>query len=326
MREDMRKITLLAVILSSLSTQAQLPANIRQLLSKEGGMNMTLPSGMFLEKCEKLDSCLLKVTYRVSFLSDTLRKDSREEDIQILQVGKNLTKCFSYPLYQNDSIRTLMKSKGVYENLPRVNKTYLPEDVYTFIKEKRNEVLYRGTEDALPFYWYSEDTPQIKWNLSDETKTIIGYNCRKASCNFRGRSYIAWYTMDVPLKTGPYKFSGLPGLILSIFDTANEYSWICIGLEKSKCKTSIERYSCKSYKTKKTTRESIRKEILKTKEDPVAAYNRNGKFIIVHNFGGGYGFMIVDYSADLMKGFKGDFYNMISHDLPSEPYNPVEKE
>lgn len=132
--------------------------------------------------------------------------------------------------------------------------------------------------------------------------------------------------MDIPLRTGPYKFSGLPGLILSISDTANEYSWICIGLEKSKCKASIERYSCKSYKTKETTRESIRKETQKAKEDPVSAYNRNGKFIIAHNFGGGYGFMIVDYSADLMKGFKGDFYNMISHDLSPEPYNPIEKE
>jgi GLPGLI family protein len=70
--------------------------------------------------------------------------------------------------------------------------------------------MQRGSEDVLPFYWYSEETPKINWKLSDETKTMIGYNCKKATCRFRGRNYIAWYAMDIPIKAGPYKFSGLP--------------------------------------------------------------------------------------------------------------------
>lgn len=189
---------------------AQLPPDFKQLLLNEGDSGMTLPGGMFLEKSEPLGECLLTVTYKLSFVNDTLKKNKRSTDILKLQIGKDVTKCYSYLLYRNDSIRTLMKKKGIYQNFPRVYRPYFSEDVYTFLKSNKTQVMQRGSEDVLPFYWYSEETPKINWKLSDETKTMIGYNCKKATCRFRGRNYIAWYAMDIPIKAGPYKFSGLP--------------------------------------------------------------------------------------------------------------------
>jgi hypothetical protein len=44
---------------------------------------------------------------------------------------------------------------------------------------------------------------------------------------------VAWYATDIPISRGPYKFAGLPGLILKIADTENLYSFECIAIEKS---------------------------------------------------------------------------------------------
>ena len=50
---------------------------------------------------------------------------------------------------------------------------------------------------------------------------------------FRGRDYIAWYTEEIPYPYGPYKFSGLPGLITCIYDTQREHIYTLVGFEKA---------------------------------------------------------------------------------------------
>lgn len=66
-------------------------------------------------------------------------------------------------------------------------------------------------KDAIPVY---------DWNLQNETETIIGYSCKKATTErilFGRKQYItAWYTEDIPINSGPMDFTGLPGLILQI--------------------------------------------------------------------------------------------------------------
>lgn len=61
-----------------------------------------------------------------------------------------------------------------------------------------------------------EDLPLQKWKLHDEIKKIGSYTCKKATTSFRGRNYTAWYTDEIPILGGPWKFDGLPGLILEV--------------------------------------------------------------------------------------------------------------
>ncbi len=78
-----------------------------------------------------------------------------------------------------------------------------------------------------------EVTEQLKidWNIKDESKNILGYNCRKATCRFAGRNYEAWFTMEIPIQDGPYKFQGLPGLIVNIADEEYEHVFELIRIE-----------------------------------------------------------------------------------------------
>jgi GLPGLI family protein len=78
-------------------------------------------------------------------------------------------------------------------------------------------------------------TNGLKWKIEGEKDTILlGYNCQMARTSFAGRNYIAWFTPRIPINDGPYKFQGLPGLIVKISDTKNEHRFTLTGIQKLK--------------------------------------------------------------------------------------------
>lgn len=61
------------------------------------------------------------------------------------------------------------------------------------------------------------------WKLSDEKKQIKNITLQKATTNWGGRNWTAWFTTEIPFQEGPYKFHGLPGLIVEVFDDKSNY-------------------------------------------------------------------------------------------------------
>lgn len=43
-----------------------------------------------------------------------------------------------------------------------------------------------------------------------------------------GRDWVAWFTNDIPIQDGPYKFCGLPGLIIKIEDDTKTHKFILV--------------------------------------------------------------------------------------------------
>jgi GLPGLI family protein len=80
-------------------------------------------------------------------------------------------------------------------------------------------------------YFFEEQNEVLDWTILSDTTQILGNNCQKALTTFRGRSYIAWFAPDIPLSAGPYKFRGLPGLIVKVEDTKSNFVYECIGIE-----------------------------------------------------------------------------------------------
>jgi GLPGLI family protein len=73
-------------------------------------------------------------------------------------------------------------------------------------------------------YAYSENQP-FQWKILNETAKIGEYNTQKAETQYGGRTWYAWFTTEVPFQDGPYKFSGLPGLIVKAEDSNEDYSF-----------------------------------------------------------------------------------------------------
>lgn len=67
-----------------------------------------------------------------------------------------------------------------------------------------------------------EKAPRFNWVITKDSMTILGYKCVMAKMDFRGRRYTAYFTTEIPIAAGPWKFNGLPGLILQIEDDRNQ--------------------------------------------------------------------------------------------------------
>lgn len=75
-------------------------------------------------------------------------------------------------------------------------------------------------------YQYSE-VVNFNWNIKSNKKRIIsGYSCANATTYYGGRAWSVWFTSEIPLNAGPYKFRGLPGLILEAEDATGSYKFI----------------------------------------------------------------------------------------------------
>lgn len=120
-------------------------------------------------------------------------------------------------LYESYSTfgRNINKSLKVANEL--VKPSLYSKKAYTLIKDYNKNVLLFNVE-----YGILRDTlNRIKWKIFPETKTILGYKCKIAKANFRGRDYIAYFCPEIPISDGPFKFQGLPGLILEIYSMDN---------------------------------------------------------------------------------------------------------
>ncbi|MCJ7934848.1 MAG: GLPGLI family protein [Chryseobacterium sp.] len=79
------------------------------------------------------------------------------------------------------------------------------------------------------------ETGLLIWdtNFNDE-KEVLGYKSYKATTIFNKKLYVAWYTKEIPISEGPYRFKGLPGLILELEDEKGYSTFKAVGIEKKK--------------------------------------------------------------------------------------------
>lgn len=103
---------------------------------------------------------------------------------------------------------------------------------YTIYKNHlTNQVTYADAI-ANKKYRYDEQPDAVRWRTAPETQSVAGYRCQRATTSFRGRDYVAWFTRQIPVSDGPYKFSGLPGLIVALQDTRGHYRFDMVQLRE----------------------------------------------------------------------------------------------
>ena len=125
----------------------------------------------------------------------------------LLQVGANTTRFLAERRYKADSVLTIRGIPSAYNTNGDIFHFF---DTYTISNNKCLFTCRFGMDDIM----YEEALPEIAWDLQDSVTSICGHLCRGARATFRGRSYYVFYAEDIPVSAGPWKLSGLPGLIL----------------------------------------------------------------------------------------------------------------
>ena len=193
---------------------------------------LLLMSFSALSDAEKLD----KVLYRIVYNADV--KDHKESKMYhetgILEIGDSIS--YFYGLDLKNHLLAI-ESKGQRARIDMNDPTTWPTvisltfGVYRNYPSKGKSTYYHYIHEPRIFY-YEEDIPQIDWQLVSGDTTLLDYQCKKATCKFRGRDWTVYYTMDIPISEGPWKLCGLPGLVLYARESLGEFTFSCAGIEK----------------------------------------------------------------------------------------------
>jgi len=85
--------------------------------------------------------------------------------------------------------------------------------------------LQKNISDA--FFLVKDSVRKIKWKITDETRVIAGYPCRRANGLVLDSIYVvAFYTDKITVSGGPESFSGLPGMILEVALPHENVTWV----------------------------------------------------------------------------------------------------
>ncbi len=196
-----------------------------QIISIKVGEQMSVNSGMPVEHKE-IGTAVMEFMYDYCYLRDTADINSAVTDRMVLQVGYGLSKFTSYRVMLIDSLISVSTPDQIKANPGR----YVGGETFSLYKNYPTGKFTTTDKIATDWFLIEELIPTQEWSMTEGTKEILGYKCRRATCNFRGRDYIAYYTDEIPVADGPWKFGGLPGFIMEVRDIHDHYSFVCVGI------------------------------------------------------------------------------------------------
>lgn len=171
--------------------------------------------------------------YETSVNPDSINLVSLKTEKTFLDVKANRSLFISENKLIKDSLFSAFKLKEKEDNKKEekdfskmgVKKQIEPTFFeYHIIKNIPEQKVYYYDRVAGKQIYYQEDRP-LKWEISDITEKQNGYSAQKAVANFGGRVWTAWFTKEITISDGPYKFSGLPGLIVKLEDDKGDYKF-----------------------------------------------------------------------------------------------------
>ncbi|MET2986674.1 GLPGLI family protein [Aureibaculum conchae] len=166
-----------------------------------------------------------KFIYNLTYQSDSTNINSKQSEKMLLFTGNDGSIFQSYNGFVRDSMLLELKNNPEKQNSSLSNISSFPKTQFSFkiIKTFNHDSLIVFEKIFIDNFRYDESKENIKWEIKSDTMTINGFESQKATTFYAGRKYEAWFSSEIPISDGPYKFSGLPGLIIKISDVENHY-------------------------------------------------------------------------------------------------------
>ena len=205
-----------------------------------------------------VDTSYIDVVFNYE-VTDTILKKSRSLQNVVL-IGDSHIKYMSWGVILADSAwssiplsERMPETEAVKKRWFQVSSKFKTNSDYIII-DINNKSLYDKKFYSATSYYYEEPLPEFEWRVNDEiSDTIIGYPCKTAECFFRGRHWKVWFSEDLPMPYGPWKFHGLPGMILKAEDISGAHKFVAEEIIDNKCQ--ICKYLKEPINYFRTTRE-----------------------------------------------------------------------
>lgn len=229
----------------------------------------------YAHKIDTLDTYNIQVKYEMKFMPDTLARDNYNKITTVLNLSPQGLSFFrEYNRFRGDSLVACHLENGkVRQSISNKVLEYVGNiyyDNYIILKSwpEKNVLFHREQIGIDGHFTYTENKPNFGWKIDfNQTKEIAGYTCHAAKGSYAGRDYQAWFTTDIPISDGPWKFCGLPGLILEVYSLDEEYIYTCMSIRNAEGPL----YVLGMDSNLKTTRERFLKAKKKYKVNPAAA-------------------------------------------------------
>ncbi len=165
-------------------------------------------------------------------LSDEKSDVKFRKDILRLELYPESSFCYSYYTWMSDSLGMEPNGEKIWMDMFRAwyrsdrsgEPTYPHKRAYWKIAKNRTEnimTVYDAYDNEN--YQYIDSISEFNWIITDSTANKNGYDCLLATCSYHGREWEVWFSTDLPWHDGPWKFSGLPGLVVSASDADGLY-------------------------------------------------------------------------------------------------------
>jgi len=177
-----------------------------------------------------------KILYKFTYQNDSTSSASRRSVFTQLTIGEQESHFQTLSKFRSDSA---LAQKGgsiwsvySYGRIEPNNFLIVKHGDIISTYDPLNGMGFNGNNELS---YYEEKKEDLQWEMHPDTAHIHDFVCQKATADWGGRKWTAWFTMDIPISDGPYKFCGLPGLVLSISDQDKYFTFdiASIGKENS---------------------------------------------------------------------------------------------
>lgn len=224
-----------------------------------------------------------RYVYQTEVNPDTINLVNMKVENTFLDIKGNQSLFISESKLLRDSLTTVLRQQGITEikkskkdksEFPKLpnGKSIQPTFFDYFITKNRDDKSVNFVESIGSKQVYYQEDRKMNWEISPQISDFNNYKVQKATMTFGGRTWTALFALEIKISDGPYKFLGLPGLILKLEDDKGDYRFSFVK------KINIEKAFSEIIKTdaRKSTRinfqgdkASVRMEMVKNKDPEI---------------------------------------------------------
>lgn len=277
---------------------------------------------------QKGEPVILSVTYQFKHINDLNKPNKYDEQEMILRLGKTESRYDSWTdevnrktlvkSTNNGNSNSTAKSGGKFSFVPTVFVKGKDIQDFDLLQYPALNKLIRIVTLGSSNYVIETSMPVIDWKVYEEKREIGSYTCQKAIGTYAGRIYTAWFAPKLPFRNGPWKLSGLPGLILEAKDSTGEVAFLFKELNTGESNESTAPRKTRIIKVSEKAFERANEAFEK---DPVAVYQSQLPIGTIEKAQ----IVFTDDKGNFYYGEEGKkLYDSYKKDLKQRKNNPLE--